>query len=312
MNAPRASVILPVFNRAAWVARAIDSVLAQTYLDFELIVVDDGSTDGTAAILAGFGDRIRVLRQENLGTYAARNLGLRCARGELIAFADSDDSWHPDRLARQLPLLAARDVGLVFGDMALVAGEPGAGRRTGRTAFAVSPPARGSVGQALAQGNFVPTPTVLVRRACLEEIGGFEPSSRLAADYLAWVRIARRWRFDYVDAVLAEYSVHAGSISFDLGRSLAARIGLFEAELARTGGAEARLVRRLLFNLGVHLALAAVRGRAASVERPWAVAWRAASQARPAEAPRALAAFVLRQVGLRARRLLPGAVGSAA
>src|ERR1700704_1423104 len=96
---PRISVILPVYNREQTVARAIRSVLAQTWTSLELIVVDDGSTDGTRDVLRSFGSQITVIEQPHAGAYAARNRGLREARGELIAFIDSDDVWLPDRLA---------------------------------------------------------------------------------------------------------------------------------------------------------------------------------------------------------------------
>src|SRR2546430_1228645 len=116
MPEPLVSVILPVYNREKSVARAVESVLAQTYRPLELIVVDDGSTDGTRGVLEQFGGRIALLRQPNAGAYSARNLGLRHARGELVAFIDSDDIWLPHRLSAQVPLMRRPDVGLVFGD----------------------------------------------------------------------------------------------------------------------------------------------------------------------------------------------------
>ena len=302
MSAQLVSVILPTFNRSEWIARAIESVLNQTYKAFELIVVDDGSTDETAAVLRPFGARIRVLRQEHLGPYAARNLALRHAKGDLIAFADSDDIWHPNKLAKQVPLLSAPDIGLVFADMALLNGSRTSLLPIGRSAFSSSRPARGSVMEAFAQGNFVPTLTVLVRRICLDEIRGFEQESRLGADYLAWVKIARRWRFDYVDAPLADCTVHAGSISYDLGRSLAARIALFQAELARTSGRDAGVLRRILATLGVQLTIAVPRGRAASVDQPLKVAGRALLDAGPKDALRAIAGLAVRQVYKSRRR----------
>ena len=252
---PLVSVILPVYNRAASVGRAIESVLSQTWRDFELIVVDDGSTDGTRAAVERYAPRLRVLEQPHAGAYAARNLALRHARGELVAFIDSDDAWLPDRLERQIPLMQRREVGLVFGDVVHLP-------RRDRTSFRVSPPRRGRVAARFAWCNFVPTISVLVRRSCLEEAGGF-PDVPLAADYLMWFRIALRHELDYVDRVVAEYAVHADGISFDLGRSLAARIRLFAAELKRTHDRAARaIIGALLVNLSLRLGLAVVRGRA--------------------------------------------------
>jgi len=107
---PLVSVILAVHNREGSVARAIASVLAQTYSPLELIVVDDGSTDGTRGVVEGFGAQVTLLARAHSGVYAARNTGLRRARGELVAFIDSDDAWLPDKLAAQVPLMRRRRV----------------------------------------------------------------------------------------------------------------------------------------------------------------------------------------------------------
>ncbi len=106
MSLPLISIILPVFNREHCVRASVDSVLAQTCRDFELIVVDDGSTDGSRKILESYGDNISLLVQKNSGAGSARNAGLRAARGKWIAFLDSDDAWHPEKLATQMRLLA--------------------------------------------------------------------------------------------------------------------------------------------------------------------------------------------------------------
>jgi glycosyltransferase involved in cell wall biosynthesis len=102
------SCIVPVYNGEPYLREAIDSVLAQTYRPIEVIVVDDGSTDATAEILASYDDRLRSARQPNSGTPAARNLGLSLARGEFLAFLDADDLWHPEKLARQMARFQAR------------------------------------------------------------------------------------------------------------------------------------------------------------------------------------------------------------
>ncbi len=255
MRAPLVSVILPVYNREAWVVRAIESVLAQTYEPLELIVVDDGSTDGTRDVLERFKDEIVILEQPHGGAYVARNLALRHARGELVAFIDSDDVWLPHRLSSQVPLMRRDDVGLVFGDALHVPERK-------RTCFQVSPPRRGRVAAWFAWANFVPTITVLARRSCLDEAGGFSEESALSCDYLLWFRIALRHELDFVDDVVAEYTVHAEGISYNLGRSLAARIRLFSAELRRTTNQKTRAVLRLLLiNLSLRFVLAVARGR---------------------------------------------------
>ena len=295
MPPPLISVILPVYNRAGSVARTIESVLAQTYQPLELIVIDDGSTDGTREVLDRYASRMTLLEQQHGGAYVARNLALRHARGELVAFIDSDDAWLPERLAKQVPLFDREEVGLVFGDAVVVTPDH---VRTNRTMFRITPPKRGRVAGHFAWGNFIPTITVLARRRCLVD---FEPE--LSADYLAWFRVALRYELDYVDDVIAEYTVHPGGMSQDLGRSLASRIELFTRELERTEDRPTRAVlRRLVFNLSLHLALAAVRGRARSVNRPLRLARRTASQV---GSPGWTAAFALHQALSRGRRLLP-------
>jgi hypothetical protein len=310
---PLVSVILPVHNRAAWVARAVTSALEQTYAPLELIAIDDGSTDATRQVLDTFGGRIVVLSQPQAGAYPARNRGLRAARGEFIAFLDSDDRWFPDRLARQMPLMNRSEVGLVFGDAIHVddTSEPAASAprsantpkprlRSSRTCFGVTRPYRGRVAAELAWGNFIPTSTVLARRRCLDEAGAFNLESPLSVDYLTWFRIATRHELDFVAEPVAEYAVHEGGISQDLGRSLAARIHLFTAESAHAVDPSVRaILRRMRFNLAMHMALAAARGRTRQVPGALPLAWQTAREAAGANAPAWAAAFLAHHVQAR-------------
>jgi glycosyltransferase involved in cell wall biosynthesis len=297
------SVILPVYNRQDSVARAIRSVLEQTGCSVDLIVVDDGSTDLTRTVLKEFGSRITVIEQPHAGAYAARNLALRHAKGELVAFLDSDDAWRPDRLAAQLPLMLRPEVGLVFGDVVHVLPGQTTDRRP-RTSFQIAPPHRGRAAARFAWSNFVPTSTVLVRRRCLEEAGGFSEAEVRSSDYLMWFRIALHHELDYVDGVVAEYTLSADGISRDLGRSIDARIRLFSHELARTTDPAARSVlKRLLFNLSCSLALAAVRNQAGNVAHPLRRAWATAAAAANLAAAPWTAAFAMNQIRVRSRRL---------
>lgn len=115
MEQPLISCIIPVYNGEHYLRESIDSILAQTYQPLEIIVADDGSTDGTGAVIATYGNQIRYLSQPNRGPAAARNLGLRAALGDFVAFLDADDLWHPEKLARQMAQLQKRpDVDLCF------------------------------------------------------------------------------------------------------------------------------------------------------------------------------------------------------
>src|SRR5213082_113509 len=181
MTQPLVSVILPVYNREASVERAVRSVLAQTYRPLELIVVDDGSIDGTRDRLQAFGSEISVVAQPHAGAYVARNFGVRHARGEFIAFADSDDAWLPHLLAAEVALMKRPEVGLVFGDAIHVTSPREGAARTGLTCFRVSPPHRGRVADRFAWSNFVPTCTVLLRRRCFDEVGGFSEESEISS-----------------------------------------------------------------------------------------------------------------------------------
>jgi glycosyltransferase involved in cell wall biosynthesis len=303
MSSPLVSVILPVYNRAGSVGRAIASVLAQDHRPIELIVVDDGSTDDTRRVLETFGSEITVISQANAGAYVARNAALRIARGEFVAFIDSDDAWLPGRLRSQLELMRRAEVGLVFGDTVHVTAPEAGAPRNGRTSFQVTPPRRGRVASHFAWGAFVPTVTVLARRVCFDETGPFAEAA-LSVDYLKWFQIALRHELDYVDRPLAEYTVHPDGISHDLGRSLRARIELFSTELAATIEPRARMVvRRLLFNLSLHLALAAFRGRAGNTSDPLRLAWKTAWGVARREAAAWAAAFAMHQAQVRGRRL---------
>jgi glycosyltransferase involved in cell wall biosynthesis len=295
---------LPVRNRAAWIARAVESVLLQTYRPLELIVVDDGSTDSTLQVLRQFGSQISVLSQPPAGAYAARNAGLARARGEFVAFIDSDDAWLPSRLSVQMPLMSRPEVGLVFGDAHLVRPAGDAFARTGGRCAQITPPHRGRVAAQFIWGNFVPTVTVLARRRCFDEVGGFAPVA-LSADYLKWFQIASRCELDYVAEPIAEYTVHSDGISANLGETLRTRIQVFSDELSYTTDADTRaMLRRLLFNLSLHLGLAAVRGRAGRRSHAVKSASHLARSVGGFDASLWIAAFVYHQVQLRTSRLI--------
>jgi glycosyltransferase involved in cell wall biosynthesis len=209
VNGPFVSAVIPTYNYGHFVCAAVESALAQTYPHLEIVVVDDGSTDDTAARLARYGDRIRYVYQPNQGLSAARNTGIRTATGEFVALLDSDDQWHPERLAAQVPVLAARpDAGLVA-----AACETGAEPEW----KSVNPTLPGApreitAREILVRSRFGPS-GVLVRRACFEAVGDFDTSLRSAEDRDMWLRIAARFPVLMLDAPLWWYRVHGGSMS---------------------------------------------------------------------------------------------------
>lgn len=200
----RVTVVIPTHNRAGMVGRAIKSALNQTVADCcEIVVVDDGSEDDTPAVAARFGDRICYLRQPNRGAAAARNTGIRASTGEFVAFLDSDDEWEPDKTERQLAALRR------WPEAVLATGRAVARYADGRTRPHLVPsiPFDRPVDFApvLFAENFMPTPTVMVRRRVLAQAGLFHERLIRRHDYHLWVRLACRGPGVYVDANVAFY-----------------------------------------------------------------------------------------------------------
>ena len=256
---PSMTVVMPVYNREAWVGQALESVLAQTWSDFEIVVVDDGSTDGTADVLRRYLPQITLLSSPHAGAYAARNLAIHQSRGALVAFIDSDDVWHPDHLECQVPLLDDPEVGLVFGDASLVDYRRAPARRLRRTFFDGAPPFRGRGGSGFTRDNFIPLSSVLVRRQCFETCGQFAPV-RVGADYLKWFEIAHRHALDYVSRPVCDYAIHPGSLTYDTASAIAARLALFSDAVASAADPGTRIeLQRIVLNHRWLLAIARLR-----------------------------------------------------
>jgi glycosyltransferase involved in cell wall biosynthesis len=200
---PLVSVVIPTYNRAALLPRAITSVLNQTLSDLECIVVDDGSTDQTMQVVAGFQDpRLRVVRLPGNGGYSrANNTGIRVARGELIAFLDSDDEWLPSKLERQVARLRECEDPLAAAVYCRCTIRDGL---TDRTWFGSRVVYEGDVFRYLLGGWHPPTPSLfLVERRSLLDVGGFSESLPRAQDYDLWLRLAEAsYRFVAMDEAL--------------------------------------------------------------------------------------------------------------
>ena len=196
---PEVSVIVPVFNGSQWIGQALRSLFAQTYRDFEVIVIDDGSTDDLRSALAEWGDRIVLERQPNGGPGSARNRGLQRARGRLIAFLDADDEWLPEKLALQVAYFAQYpETGLLHtatvGDQLPPSAEENIG----------FPPPVNAFSELFHTDFFIRTLTVMAPRTVLLEAGGFDDRREIhVEDWDLWLRVAARYPIGYLPRRLA-------------------------------------------------------------------------------------------------------------
>ena len=208
---PKVSVIIPTYNREGFIKRAVDSVLAQTFTDYEIIVIDDGSADQTRHVLAPYQDRIRYFYQENRGISEARNRGIQEAKGEYIAFLDSDDWWAPTKLERQVGILDDRKtVGLVYGRMPILDEK---GKVIGIKPQGVSGK---NFNELIEMWGDLPTSTVITRRECFDKFGLFDSNLPPMEDIDMWLRIAQFYDLHEVAGEpLAYYSRHEMQMTKD-------------------------------------------------------------------------------------------------
>jgi glycosyltransferase involved in cell wall biosynthesis len=261
MNDPNISVVIPTYNSAAWLAATLDSVLAQEPAPREVVVVDDGSTDGTPELAGRYGDRIRYLRQENFGGPARpRNVGVAAAGGGLIALFDSDDVMRPGKLAAAAAAFAAcPGLDLVFSDFRTVdaRGEvlipsTTARYRDFRRLLRPAPaPLAGTLQGpelygALLAANFIGTSSVVVRRTAILATGGFDESLKNSDDRDMWFRLARDGcTFGFLDAVLHDYRWHEGNVTRRGQRRFPSVLKVLEAQWPHVSApAERELLRR--------------------------------------------------------------------
>lgn len=211
--APKVSVIVPVYNVASYVAETLDSILAQTVQNYEIILVNDGSTDAAElkSVLAPFFDSLIYVEQENAGLAAARNTAIESARGELLAFLDGDDVWLPNFLESQIAFLERGDLEMVYCD-ALLFGDP----LFENQLFTRNAPSSGAVTTVsliTAECNVVNSGTIIKKRL-LDEFGGFDAAVARAQDFEMWFRLAKnRVRIGYQREVLLKYRVRLDSLT---------------------------------------------------------------------------------------------------
>ena len=252
------SVVIPTYNRAGTIARAVESVLQQTYGDLEVIVVDDGSTDATPEVLGHFGNRIRVIRQANAGPSAARNHGIRAARGGIVAFLDSDDVWLPQKIERQVQVLAAGGPAMpcCICNAALTRVSHGC-----RTSFELS-----DINGHLEAGVWLNPASVLVtrfvlfnqvaavRREALEQTGGFREDLWLLEDYDLALKLSLLGPWGIIrEPLVIKHEEAADRLSAradnDPMQMLSAKQVLFQSLLDRNHIANEKLRRLMAFAL---------------------------------------------------------------
>jgi glycosyltransferase involved in cell wall biosynthesis len=217
---PSVSVLIPTFNGERYIAEAIESALAQTIPAHEIIVVDDGSTDGTEAVVRRFAGKVRYIRQNNKGVSGAYNTGIDAATGTHIAFLEHDDVWLPEKTVIQLAAFAeGNDIGMVFSPVVLI--EDGVPSKRDH----IDPQFGGgeySFADFFKRNRVLNCSSVMIKRVVLEAVGGFREDLRLAFDYDLWLRVAAEYRIISLSEPLAQYRLHGGNLSRDDNELMAA------------------------------------------------------------------------------------------
>jgi glycosyltransferase involved in cell wall biosynthesis len=246
---PRVSVIIPTFNRREYLPVALDSVLAQTYTDYEIVIIDDGSTDDTRDILAPYEQRIRYFYQQNSGIAAARNRGIEESRGAYLALLDSDDYWLPGKLALQVEGLEKNPQWGMVATRCSSISPDGRFRRHNR------PGKSGWILTDLFKSNFIRTSSAMITRECLDQVGLFDTALPECEEYDLWLRIAYRYPIGFINQSLTVYTDNPHGVSTDSLAGRHVRITVLEKEYLRECIPPALYRRRMARNyhyLGRH------------------------------------------------------------
>lgn len=215
------SVIIPSFNAANYITHAIDSVLAQTYRHFEIIIIDDGSTDNTHELLTKYvrEGKLSYFYQKNAGLSAARNAGIDKATGSYIALLDADDLWDSAKLYRQISLIhSSEDIGMVFTDFNTF--NDGMLLTRGKNAVKFKDNSVITFNELFSSHNFIYPSTVLIRKVVFDRCGLFDTALRAVEDYDMWLRIAQTFQVVGINQPLTHIRVHASNMSRDVQRML--------------------------------------------------------------------------------------------
>ncbi|MBT1071832.1 glycosyltransferase family 2 protein [Pelotalea chapellei] len=212
------SVIIPAYNAEAHISEAIASVQSQSFKDYEIIVVNDGSTDGTAQIIRQQFPNVRFFFIRNSGVAAARNFGISVSKGEFVAFLDADDRWLPDKLEKQVALFDDARVGMVFTENLFF----NSGGITAERAHKRERLMSGDLVRNIFLNSYVVTSTVMIRKSVLDDVGCFEEELMVAEDDNLWMRIAMNYGVKLLDEPLVLYHLTEGSLSRTRGNIMPA------------------------------------------------------------------------------------------
>jgi len=214
---PLVSIVIPAFNNAEYIEQTVQSALDQTYLNIEVIVVDDGSTDNTLEILKVFEDKIRIIAQDNGGPASARNAGIKESRGEYIAFLDGDDLFFDNKIEIQMNIFESYgQIALIYSNIQKIDEED----VPLKTEYKRRRPT-GDIFKRLFRKNRIPLSTVIVKKSALDEVGLFDEDPELISveDYDLWLRFAARFPAYYTSRTLVKYRIHSQGISRNINRS---------------------------------------------------------------------------------------------
>jgi glycosyltransferase involved in cell wall biosynthesis len=250
---PLISIIIPTYNRARLLGRSIQSILNQTFQNFEIIVVDDCSSDNTEKVVKGFHDeRVRYIRhEERKGANFARNTGIRVARGEYVAFQDSDDEWLPEKLEKQMRAFKndPPDLGVVYTSFWLI----GKGRKTYCPSSDVKQK-EGNIHDILLETNFISTQTAVVKKACFEKVGMFDEILPCLQEWELWIRISKYYRFKHIDEPLVNAYLQPDSISRNMNALIIAQKRILEKYFGEISK-KPELLEKHYFEIGTSLCL---------------------------------------------------------
>lgn len=256
MRIPQVSVIMPCYNHARYLPEAVESILKQSYGDLELIITDDSSSDNSVDVIERYKrmDRriISIYNKKNKGASCSRNRAIMASRGNYVSFCDADDIWENDKLEIQMDcMLNNREYAAIHSDSTIINGQ---GTPTGDLFSSLYQRGKmsGNLFHELCVSNFINIQTVLLRRQCVNDVGLFEEDIKYVEDWIYWVKVARNFRFFYIDEPLGRYRIHEGSTNKNLEGCTKNRIKGYNCILNNFPDIPMKIKSRIFYELGIN------------------------------------------------------------